>query len=514
MEEEGSSQQYMKRKLITAIILVLTLSGAGTVAFRSYALEKEWEKQEAIHISAVEEARKMEDAQNKKVIADWEDKVYPGVTVMGEDVSGMTLSEVKSFVETKVLEAVKSNTFTILVKDREFKLNLGNLDPAVDAQSIAEEIVSLGKNKDDAEKLQRIYTKSVEEVKVPYTYSEEKLVEYVKSIASEININAKNATIQKSGDGFKVTEHQTGMVLEEDKLIANLKEVLPKLDTESKVEAALVIDEPKVTSDALKKIDGRLSSFTTNYSTSAAGRKHNVGFAASLINGTVIMPGETFSYNAEIGPITLRAGFKNAGVFVGDKVEEGVGGGLCQVSSTLYQAALHSNMEIVQRRNHSMAVAYLKPGMDAVVYSPSLDLKFKNNYPNPVYIQAYGDNNNLTISIYGHQADMGGYTYKVYSETTAVLQPSVKKVEDPNLEVGKQVVEKKAVTGYKSKTYRQVIKDGKVVKTEVISQDSYKKVDGVIRVGTKVKAPEQPTTPEPPVTEPTETEPTETENNG
>ncbi len=506
MKEEGITQQYMKKKIIIAIILVLTLSGAGTVAYRSYALEKEWEKQEAIHVSAVETARKMEEAQNKKVIAEWQEKVYPGVSVMGEDLSGMTLPEVKNLLETKILEAVKTNALTVVVKDREFTLNLGDLDPVLDAQSLAENIVSIGKNLDEAEKLQRIYTKTLEEVEVQYTYSEEKLIAYVKSVAAEINVNAKNATIKKSGDGFTVTEHQTGMVLEEEKLIASLKEVLPKLEPGAKLEASLVIDEPKVTSDALKMIDGRLSTFTTNYSTSAAGRKHNVGFAASLINGTVLMPGETFSYNAEIGPVTLRAGFKNAGVIIGDKIEDGVGGGLCQVSSTLYQAALHSNMGIEQRRNHSMAVAYLKPGMDAVVYGPYLDLKFKNNYPNPVYIQAYGDNNNLSVSIYGHQADLGGYSYKVFSETTSVLQPTIKKVEDNTLFVGEEVVEKKPVTGYTSKTYRQTIKDGKVVKTEVISQDSYKKVDGVIRVGTKAKpaAPEAPApeAPTDPATEP------------
>lgn len=494
MKEEGITQQYMKKKLIIAIILVLTLSGAGTVAYRSYALEKEWEKQEAIHVSAVETARKMEEAQNKKVIAEWQEKVYPGVSVMGEDLSGMTLPEVKNLLETKILEAVKTNALTVVVKDKEFTLSLGDLDVALDTQSMSEYVVSLGKSLEETEKLQRIYTKTLEEVEVPYTYSEEKLIAYVKSVAAEINVNAKNATIKKSGDGFTVTEHQTGMVLEEEKLIASLKEVLPKLEPGAKLEASLVIDEPKVTSDALKMIDGRLSTFTTNYSTSAAGRKHNVGFAASLINGTVLMPGETFSYNAEIGPVTLRAGFKNAGVIIGDKIEDGVGGGLCQVSSTLYQAALHSNMGIEQRRNHSMAVAYLKPGMDAVVYGPYLDLKFKNNYPNPVYIQAYGDNNNLSVSIYGHQADLGGYSYKVFSETTSVLQPTIKKVEDNTLFVGEEVVEKKPVTGYTSKTYRQTIKDGKVVKTEVISQDSYKKVDGVIRVGTKAKpaAPEAP----------------------
>ena len=143
MKEEGITQQYMKKKLIIAIILVLTLSGAGTVAYRSYALEKEWEKQEAIHVSAVETARKMEEAQNKKVIAEWQEKVYPGVSVMGEDLSGMTLPEVKNLLETKILEAVKTNALTVVVKDKEFTLSLGDLDVALDTQSMSEYVVSL-----------------------------------------------------------------------------------------------------------------------------------------------------------------------------------------------------------------------------------------------------------------------------------------------------------------------------------------------------------------------------------
>lgn len=488
----------MKRKLIVAIILVLALTGTGTMVYRGYAAEKEWEKQEAIHISAIEEARKMETEQNQKVLDSWESKVYPGITVLGEDVSGMTLEEVKSLLDTKVLDAVKNNTFTVAVKDREFTLSLADLDPVLDSDSIADKVLSIGKDLSEEEKLKRIYAPSSVEENISYTYSEEKLIAFVDSVANEINNEAKDATIKRSGGGFVITEHQTGMVLEKEKVVADLKAVLPNLDS-SKISAALVESQPKVTADALRQIDGKLASFTTNYSTSPAGRKHNVGFAASLINGTVVMPGETFSYNKEVGPVTLANGFRTAGVIVGDKVEDGVGGGLCQVSSTLYQAALHSNMTITQRRNHSMAVAYLKPGMDAVVYAPSLDVKFTNNYAHPVYVQAYGDGNTLTVTLYGHQADMGGYSYKVFSETTSTLKPKTTVIEDNTLFVGEEVVEKKPVTGYTSKTYRQTIKDGKVIKTEVISQDSYRKVDGITRVGTK------PKTTAPVVTPPEET---------
>lgn len=478
--------------MIIAIILVIALSGAGAVTYRGYAVEKEKQMAETIVSEAKAQAEIIQNEQDQIIINAWSGKVYPGVSVMGTDLSGMTKEEAKKLLDTEVSSELNEYTLSVNAKDQVFPLTLAELEIVVDSATLADEAVKLGKDLSDQEKLSRIYRPQEEELGISFGHNEEKITEFIKKVTDAVNQNAKNATITRSGGSFTIGKHAEGRVVDEKKLMKDLKDAINELNPDAVVLADILVSQPEITTEALANIDSQLSSYTTNYSSSAAGRKYNVGFAASKVNGAVIMPGETFSYNEEVGPVTAAAGFQNAGVYIGNKVEEGIGGGLCQVSSTLYQAALHSNLQIAQRRNHSMAVSYLKPGMDAVVYGPYLDLKFTNTYNNPIYISAYGDNSNLTIAVYGHKADMGGYTYKIFSETTSVVQPKTIEKEDPTMFVGETEIEFKPVIGYTSKTYKQTIKAGKVVKTEVISQDTYKKVDQVVLVGTKPKPEPEP----------------------
>jgi len=470
-------------KIITAI-LVLALTGAGVMTYRGYAIETEKSAAESIAVQARTETEKILLAKKQEIIDQWSSKVYPGVTMMGVDLSGLTKEEAKIKIETEVLEKLKGMSIDVLVKEKTFKLSYSNLNLTLGVDSILEEAMSTGKNLEFEAKVERISSGVVEDLAVNFTPDQAKIVEFVNGIAKEVNQEAKDATVKKEGSAFIVSDHADGLVLDEAKLIADISGVVSNINGEKSLTADIVVSHPKVTSESLQKINGELASYTTYYGTSAAGRKYNVGLAASRINGDVIMPGETYSFLGGVGTVSLATGYKEAGIYVGNKVESGVGGGLCQVSSTLYQAALHSNVGIASRRNHSMAVSYLDPGMDAVVFAPSLDLKLTNNYSSPVYIYAYGAEGKLTVAFYGNKADMGGKTYKVYSETLAVIQPTVITKQDSTLFVGTQEIEQKPVIGYKSKTYRQTIQNGTVISTEVISEDSYKKVDKIIKVGT------------------------------
>jgi len=471
-------------KIITAV-LVLALTGAGVMTYRGYAIETEKSAAEAIAVEARTETEKILLAKKQGIIDQWSNKVYPGVMMMGVDLSGLTKEEAKNKIETEVLEKLKGMSIDVLVKDKTFNLSYSKLNLTLSVDSILEEAMSVGKNLEFEAKVERISSTVPEDLAVNFTPDQAKIVEFVSGIAKEVNQEAKDATIKRDGSTFTVSNHADGLVLDEAKLIAGIDGAISDINGEKSLTADIVVSHPKVTSDSLQKINGELASYTTYYGTSAAGRKFNVGLAASRINGDVIMPGETYSFLGGVGTVSLATGYKEAGIYVGNKVESGVGGGLCQVSSTLYQAALHSNVGIASRRNHSMAVSYLNPGMDAVVFAPSLDLKLTNNYSSPVYIYAYGANGKLTVAFYGNTADMGGKTYKVYSETLAVIQPTVITKQDSTLFVGTEEIEQKPVIGYKSKTYRQTIQNGTVIKTEVISEDSYKKVDKIIKVGTK-----------------------------
>ncbi len=489
-----------KNKIIAAIVAATVIAGGG-LTYRGYAMEQEKQKTETIYMEAKAEAERIQEEEDERIIASWEDKAYNGVSIYGVDVSGLNKEEVSQAIETSVKDKLLSQTVVVEAKEKEFSLSFGEAGITLDQEKLANEAISFSKNLSAKEKID-IITKGIDQdIDVAYELNEEEIALFIANISKEVNQEPKNANITRSSGSFQITEHAEGRVINQEKLLADVKVALNEMKTEEKVLAEIVTANPKITSDSLRKINGQISSYTTSYSSSAAGRKYNVGFAASKINGAVVMPGETFSYNKEVGPVTANAGFKNAGIYVGNKVEDGIGGGLCQVSSTLYQAALHSNMNIAQRRNHSMAVSYLAPGMDAVVYGTVLDLKFTNPYPNPVYISAYGDNSKLNITLYGHTEDLGGKTYKVFSETTSVLSPKTVRQADPNLLEGTEEVEQKPVTGYTSKTYKQTIQNGKVIKTETISQDRYKVVDKIIRYGTK-KADPVPAPVVPPVADP------------
>ncbi len=162
--------------------------------------------------------------------------------------------------------------------------------------------------------------------------------------------------------------------------------------------------EPKNTSAALLEnlYKDKLGSYSTNYGSSSWARANNVRLATSRVDGTELMPGEEFSYDNAILPRTAANGYMAAGVYVGNKVESGMGGGICQPSSTLYAAALYANLEIVERHNHSLTVSYLPPGLDATIAEGYLDLRIKNNTDYPVKISADASGGVVTFSIYGY----------------------------------------------------------------------------------------------------------------
>ena len=161
---------------------------------------------------------------------------------------------------------------------------------------------------------------------------------------------------------------------------------------------------PSRTTEDMKKINFILSEFSTSFNSKVAGRSENISLAAKAIDGTILMPGEEFSFNKVVGQTTLARGYKNAPVIVDGEFVEGVGGGVCQVSTTLFNSVLRAGMTVTSRRNHSLPVAYVPKGTDAAVAS-TLDFKFKNTLNNPIYLQAFVENSKIYFRIYGSQAD-------------------------------------------------------------------------------------------------------------
>ena len=280
----------------------------------------------------------------------------------------------------------------------------------------------------------------------------------------------------------------------------------------------LIITKPKVTVSQIgsEAFPDRLSNFTTRYDASAKDRTTNLVIACQKLNGKVIMPGETFSYNKTLGKRTAAAGYKNAAVYENGQVVDGIGGGICQISSTLYNAVLMANLEIVERRNHQFVTSYLPAGRDATVVYGAIDFKFKNTRQYPIRLSASAKNGIATISIYGIKEE-NEYTFSFNTKTIASIPFGTKYIEDSSLPAGTEKVKQNGVNGLKTETYITKMLNGKVISTTLLSRDTYDAMQKIILKGTKANAttPTTPTTPTVPTTttptndKPEETTPTE-----
>lgn len=245
---------------------------------------------------------------------------------------------------------------------------------------------------------------------------------------------------------------------------------------------------PEVTLEILSKnlFNYTLGTYSTSYATSTAARKANVELAARKINGVILAPGEVFSYNKVVGPRTRAAGFRDAPMYANGETVEGVGGGICQVSSTLYSAVLYADLKIVKRQNHSMTVAYVPRGQDATVSYGTIDFRFKNDTAYPIKVLAGYSGGKLTVSILGTKPQTEK-TVKIINNTIETKTATVEEEVDETLPVGTRKTISTGKTGYTVDTLRIVTENGIEVKRENMGRSRYKMVPTKVKIGAMQK---------------------------
>ena len=237
--------------------------------------------------------------------------------------------------------------------------------------------------------------------------------------------------------------------------------------------------EPQVIPASVTKAElansfGRISSFTTE-TTSSANRNTNIRLSAEAINNRTVKPGDTFSFNQATGQRTAEKGYKPAAAIAGGETFDEIGGGVCQTSSTLFNAVARANLKIVDRKPHAWPSNYVEKGEDATVDWPNLDFKFKNNTDWPIYILSWYKDRKVTVEIYGKLLE-DGMSIDLVSETTYVKEPPRESlyVYNPDLPMGKEEVTVKARTGYTVETYKVWYQNGKEVGRERLHTSQYK----------------------------------------
>ncbi|MCE5222237.1 MAG: VanW family protein [Clostridium sp.] len=424
----------------------------------------------------------------KGIVKDWDNKMYPGVTVQDVDLGGMTKEEAKNKLTETFETAIDNKKLSIAIGDKQYELIYSDIMPKYDIDGTVEQAYKFGKESGIFKKYMAIKNSNNEknQISLGFSYDEEKLRAYEEKLQKDVTQSAKDATISIEKGKIAVKSEADGRTINLETLDSKLKESINgDLNSTNKVTVDLETTKPRVAKEDLSKIKGVMGSFSTSYSTSAAGRSNNIEIATGVINGTVVMPGETFSFNDIVGPRTIERGYQEAGTYVGNKVEPGIGGGICQVSTTLYRAVMKANLRSVERTNHSMVVGYAEPGLDATVSYGYLDYKFKNTYDFPIYIQGSTVGKVVTYNIYGDPSELNGKTYDMVNEVLETIPPETKVVPDSSLPEGKEVSEGIGVTGYKVKSYQITYENGVEVKRDVISTDNYASVGIMVKKGTQ-----------------------------
>lgn len=316
----------------------------------------------------------------------------------------------------------------------------------------------------------------------------------LKVIADLVYQEPKDAFFSESAN--EIVPHQNGIAFAVDPLFSSQFLAVGG----EPIAVRLNITTPEITTAELQKKLFRdlLGTHTSNYNAGQINRSHNVALAASKLHNRVFKEGETFSYNDLVGQRTAAAGFQPATVYVGNKLEQGIGGGICQVSSTLYAAALRAGLEVVERVNHSMPVSYMPAGMDATVSYGSIDLKLKNNTTYPIRVEATAVGGKMTVSIYGTREDTSYDEIVLFNEPIGSIPFTT--VEEPVdwLKVGESRVIQNGSNGGIYRVYQQFRKDGQTVKTVLVNKSTYHPTPKIVQVGTfPVEAPpvEEPQTP-------------------
>ncbi|MBP3464335.1 MAG: VanW family protein [Clostridia bacterium] len=379
--------------------------------------------------------------------------------------------------------AVKEYTYSI--EEEELIITKGTDGIVIDKEKmkkdIKEEITNLSKTLSTERNID-IKEEKAKEIDIEYIYNEihtEPQDAYIIDEPFEI-------VVDKDGIDFAISMEEAKAILQEEKE----EYIIPlKVTKANKTVADL----------GERAFPDLLASYTTRYDAGNVNRSTNLSTACKKINNYVLQPGETFSYNQTLGKRTVENGFREAHIFTSSGVEDGMGGGICQISSTLYNTVVLSNLDIVERHNHMYDPEYVDQGRDATVSYGSLDFKFKNTRKYPIKISAYISGGVATVSIYGIKEE-NEPKVQISSTVTSTIPCAVKTIEDSSLAAGEEQVVTRGMNGYKSVTYKYLYyPDGRVEKIQ-LSADSYATITKVVKVGTqKIETPVEPQTPAEPV---------------
>lgn len=404
-----------------------------------------------------------------------QETIYPGVFVDGLDVGGLSREE--------ALVLLRENEKNILLRDgillktplQQYRLPLKDIQYKAEYGKALDVAWAKGREGNFLRRLKEIWILRRQglQITADMCYDKEKTVKILESIRQDTDQKPVNATIAVKSGRITVTPHKMGYMMDLELSLRQVEETLLER-TLLDVELCVVELTPDIPMQMLDQITTRLAGFETTFNTANEGRAHNIKTACNKIDQKVLLPGEVFSMDKTLGDRTEKNGYRLAKVIVNNELVDGLGGGICQVTSTVYNAVLLSGLQVVERKNHTLPLSYIGVGRDATISQGYIDFKFKNNNGYAIVIEARVIGNQVNVTIWGRKPQNGNkyrIRTKIIERTDA---KGVETVQDPTLKPGEQVVVREAVPGCKVEVYRDTVDpSGKVIHTEKISVDKY-----------------------------------------
>lgn len=418
---------------------------------------------------------------------------YKGVLIENVDLSGMDKVRAKEIIDKELNRNFFDNILTLRYEEREWKFNLSDIAYSFLTDEAIEKAYKIGREGNFISRLRTIYTirkNSVNFVVAPQ-FDRVRLKSILEGIKNEIDQKEIDASANYRNGTVTFNREVIGKNIEIDKNLDLLENILLERDF-SPIELKVDDIVPRVKYNEISVIEKVISTFSTSFNQQKTDRSFNIRLACERINNTILLPGEEFSMDKALGPRSIDNGYKNAPVIIKGKLIEGVGGGVCQVTTTIYVAVLKTKLEVVERRPHSLPLNYVEPGQDATISEGYIDFKFKNNKEYPVLISAQVSGNSIIIRILGKK-DESLESIKLKSVIIKEIPPEKELVVvDETIPDGERVVEKSAVTGRRVAVYRETYdKNNKLIEREKISEDLYQPVRGIIRVSPDYASSEQ-----------------------
>ena len=382
---------------------------------------------------------------NKKYI--YTDAIAKNIFIEGIDVSNLTKEEAINYIN----ENITPSDIQLNYDGETNIISPDEIDLKYNTSEVVDEAYNYTKTDSYFENIKRFFdlNKNIKNLEIKSLYNENKLSEKIQSISESINVAMENAKVYISDSGnISASSATIGKELDIAATKESIYDAIKNKDYKA-IDLKVNIKQPKISTEAAKSVNTLLAEFSTKFSTNDSNRVTNIVLSAKATSDVLLMPGEEFSYNNLTGKRTKSNGYKDAPVIINGKLEQDVGGGVCQVSSTLFNSVLYSGLDVTSRRNHSLKSSYVSIGRDAMVSDGGSDFRFKNPYSHPVYIKNTVSNGVITSKIYGNASDKKNISIKVEPYTTG------------GLDAAKTYIE-----------YRD--SNGNVIRTQYISNSVYK----------------------------------------